>query len=109
MELGREDIRLEILVESLPENLLVELHRVVSNPGCWRPSFCQLDDTLRKLEERGQRRVGDLRGHHARQGQRLRSRDDVGRKATAQVDALNLGEVFVGPDRRELQGLIKLG
>ena len=106
-ELSSVDIRLQVLIESLPQKLLVELYAIVSNPCRWSPSFRQPHDSLRKLEKRGQRRVGDLPRRYASHDQRLRRRDDVGSKTTAQVDAITLGEVFVGPDCGELQGLIK--
>ena len=106
VELGRVNVRLQVLIEGLPQNLLIETDGVEAHPCCGGPTFDQLHDGLGKLEQGRQCRVNQLRGRHAGDDQRLRCRNDVRGDAAAQIDALNLNEAVIRPDRRKLQRLV---
>ena len=60
IELRGVNVRRQVLVEGLPQHLLVELHRVVTHPDRRRPSLGELGQLLRKLKQRRQVWVSQL-------------------------------------------------
>lgn len=51
VELCGVNVRQEVLIEGLPQDLLIELHGVVADPDRGRPAFGQLGHLLRKVQQ----------------------------------------------------------
>jgi hypothetical protein len=109
IELGGEDVGLQVLVEGLAQHLLVELDAVEPRPDRRATSVRSARDLLGELEERRQRRIHQLRWAHPGDRQRPRRGDDVRRDAATQIDPLDLPEFAIRQNGRELQGLIEGG
>ena len=109
IELGRENIRLQVLVEGLAQYLLVELDAVEPSPCAGRPALDQSCDVLRELEEARQVWIGQLRRAQASDRQRPWRRNNVRRDPATQIDPLDLPECVIRQDGRELQGWSKAG
>jgi hypothetical protein len=65
VELGGEDVGLQVLVEGLAQHLLVKADAVEPGPDGRRPTINQPADLLRELEECWQGPVQQLRWAHA--------------------------------------------
>ena len=101
--------RQQRLVEGLPKQVLVELQAVEAGKDRGRPCRELLMDCGRHVEVGWERRVRQLVQRDARDDQRAGCREDVRLDATADLEAIDLIQRIVGPDRRKLQDLVVEG
>jgi len=71
IELRGVNVRRQVLIEGLPQYLLVKLHRVVADPDRRSPPLGKLGHLLRELEQGGQTWICQLTRCYPGDNQRL--------------------------------------
>ena len=109
VELGCKDIRLKRLVEGLPQEVLVEAHRVVTGPCGRGPRLDEALNLLHHFEPAWQRRIRQLVDRDSGDSHCPWRRQYVRSQPTAHVHAFQRLEVVICKECRKLQGLIVRG